>query len=90
MLLIDCKFLVSQSHKTIKQIIILLKIRNIKDCEHDTSKYYELDFYIVETHDKTLIIAHFRREVYVIDDFRTKMLIDIDILKLEAIVLDII
>lgn len=68
MLLIDCEFLISQLHEAIKRIIISFKIRNIDDRKHDTSKYYEFDFYIIEIHDETSIIAHFKREVHVIDN----------------------
>lgn len=90
MSLIDRDFLVSQSHETIKRIIVSLKVRKINNREHDTSKYCELDFYIVETlSDKVSIIAYFKREIYVIDDLRTKVLIDIDILRSKTIVLDV-
>lgn len=90
MSLIDCDFLASQSYEAIKRIIISLKVRSIDDRKHDTSKYYEFDFYIVKIHDETLVIAHFRCEMHVIDDFRAKMLIDINILEFEIIIFDII
>lgn len=40
--------------------------------------------------NKTSIIAHFKREIYIIDDLRAKVFIDINILKLETIVVDVI
>lgn len=89
MSLVDCEFLISQSHKSIKRIIVSFKIREIDDREYDTSKYCELDFYKVESHDEVSIIAHFKREMHVMNDFRAKIFIDIDILRLEVIVLDV-
>jgi len=64
-------------------------MRNIDNCEHNTSKYCELNFYIIEVHNKALVIAHFRQEVHVIDNLRTKVFIDINILKFDGIVFDV-
>jgi len=90
-LLVDCKFLVSQSYKTIKRIITSFKIRNINNREHNTSKYCELDFYIIKTlSNKIFVITYFKRKIHVINNLRTKMLIDINILRLETIGFDII
>lgn len=88
-LLIDREFLASQSHKIIKRIITSFKMRNIDDREHDTSKYYKFDFYIIEVHNKALVIAHFKRKMHVINDLRTKVLIDTNILELKVIVFDV-
>lgn len=91
MLLANCEFLTSQSHKLIKRIIIFFKIRNIDDREHNTLKYCELNFYIAKTlSNKTSIIVYFKREIHVINSLRTKMLIDIDILKFKVIVFEVI
>lgn len=75
-LLANCKFLVSQFYKVIKQITIFFKIYNIDDCEHNVSKYCELDFYIAKTlNNKTSAIVYFKREIYIIDNLRAKILI---------------
>lgn len=89
MLLANREFLASQLHKSIKQIITFFKIQEINNREHDTSKYCEFDFYIIEVYNKASTIAHFRREVHVINNLQTKVLIDINILELEVIVFDV-
>ncbi len=90
MLLIDCKFLASQLYKLIRQTIIFFKIRNIDNREYNISKYCKFDFYIIGTYNKASIIAYFKQEIYVIDSFWTKVLINIDIIKLKIIFFDII
>ncbi len=59
-LLANCEFLASQLHKIIKHIIIFLKIRNISNRKHNTSKYCKLNFYIIEVYNKALVIIYFR------------------------------
>jgi len=90
MLLANRKFLVSQLYKTIKRITIFFKIRDIDDRKHNTSKYCELDFYILKTlSNKTFAITYFKREMHVIDNLRIKIFIDINILRLKVIVFDV-
>jgi hypothetical protein len=75
MLLTNREFFTSQLHKLIKRIITSFKIRNIDNYEHNTSKYCELDFYIIETlSNKTSIIAYFKREIYVINNLEQRYL----------------
>lgn len=89
-LLVDREFLVSQFYEEIKRIIISLKMRNIDNREYNTSKYCELNFYITKIlNNKASTIAYFKREMHMIDNLRTKMLIDINILKFKIIVFDV-
>ncbi len=55
------------------------------------SKYLNLNFYIIETFEtKISTIAHFKREIYVIDNFRAKLFINTNIFKFETIVVNVV
>ena len=86
MSLINRIFLEFVSHFEIRIITQSIRIKNIDFRQHDSSKYVELNFYI---RDKTIIdksiIAHFRREIHVIDDLKVKILIDMNIIESETI-----
>lgn len=54
-------------------------------------KYCILDFYIIETlKNEASTIAHFKREIYIVDNLRAKMLIDTNIFDFEVIVVDVV
>ena len=90
MSLIDRKYLLKIKfdviiHKT-KQSI---RVHDIDDKLHDNSKYIEFDFYVVDTlSNQSSIIAHFRREIHLVNDLKAHALFDVDILKFEQIILD--
>ena len=99
MSLVDRQYLSIISHDEIKKIVTSIKIRDIEAREHDSSKYVELNFYLNDTlanEDQIdaidvehSTIAHFKREVHVMNDLRAKLLIDIDILDLEVMIVDL-
>jgi len=76
--------------KKIEELLFFLKIHNIDNRKHNTSKYCKLDFYIIKTfEDKILAISNFKQEIYVIDNSRAKIFINIDILDFEVIVVNV-
>ena len=90
MSLIDKKYLLKVKfdvtiHKT-KQSI---RVHDIDDKLHDNSKYIKFDFYVVDTlSNQSSIIAHFRREIHLMNDLKAHALFDVDILKFEQIIFD--
>ena len=76
-------------HDEIKKTSQFIRVRDIETRKHDNSKYIELNFYI---HDKKtddiFVITHFKKEIHIIDDFKTKMLIDMNIMKSKKIILN--
>jgi hypothetical protein len=90
MSLVDREFLTTEPHGEIRRTTSPLRVRGIGDREHDTSEYCDLDFYVTGTLDNGApAVAHFKREVHVVDDLRAKVLIGTDILGPEAIVVDV-
>ena len=89
MTLIDRNHLNTIFHDEIKKTSQFIRVRNIEVRKHDNSKYIELDFYI---HDKKIddifVITHFKRKIHIINDFKTKMLIDMNIMKSKKIILN--
>ena len=66
-----------------------IRVRGIDHRLHDSSEYTELDFYIPgKLPDGTSAIAHFRREIHIVDDLRANALLGVDIIGPEEAVLD--
>ena len=85
----NCFYLFFISHEKIKRTSQFTRVREIDIKEHNNSKYINLDFYIKEKKvDETLIIIHFKREMHIVDDFKTDLLIDINVIKLKVIIAD--
>ena len=89
MALTDRDHLDTIPHGEIKKTPQPIRVRGIGAREHDSSEYTELDFYIHgKKADGTPAIAHFKREVHIVDDLKAKMLIGMDIMGPEGIALD--
>ena len=69
-------------YNEIKKRFQFIRVRNIEIRKHDNSKYIELNFYIYDKKTNNIfVITHFKRKIHIIDDFKIKMLIDINIIK---------
>ena len=90
MSLVDRKHLAAtKSNVIIRRVSNFIRIRDIEHRLHDNSEYIELDFYISDKlFDETSVIAHFRRKIHIVDDFRINALLEVDIIKFEKAVLD--
>ena len=90
MSLIDRKHLIIiKSNVIIHRVNNSIRIRDIDHRLHDNSEYIELNFYIFEKlFDNFAVITHFRREIYIVDDFRINVLLKINIVNFEKVVFD--
>ena len=83
---IDRKFLLEVfSSIIIKKISILIIVKDINVNIHNVSEYIKLQMYLFNKND----IIKIKKEFHIIDDLVIKVLIDIDIMKLEDMILDI-
>lgn len=66
-----------------------IRVRGIGAAWHDTSSYVMLDFYVpgIAKNSKPAI-AHFKREVHLVDDLSAKILIGVDTMVPEEMVID--
>lgn len=71
-----------KTHKTINNI----KIKNTKIKIYDCFKYAILDLYIIEKHHEKIAITHVKTKFYLINDFKTKMFINMNILKSKKVI----
>ena len=59
----------------------LMTVRSIRQKQHNTNKFAILDFYLPTEHH---LVAHFQREIHIIDSLDTNALISLDITVLEG------
>ena len=90
MFLIDRKYLLKiKFDVTIDKTKQSIRIHDIDNRLHDSSRYTKFDFYVVDTlSNQSLIIIHFCREIHLINNLRVHALFDVDILKFEQIIFD--
>ena len=69
----------------IKRIESSIKVRGLGIKEHNAYKYTIIPIYIPNKDNKVTLI---RYKIYIIDDLLVKILININIIKLEGIILD--
>ena len=89
--LIDRSFLIakiSNYRQHVKQIIVM-KIRDIDDVLIKTKKHILLNFRIFDKMKNKLAIACFTRRVYIIESFKTKILLSKNILNSKQIVFNV-
>jgi len=66
----------------------LLEVRSLRTIKHQSFKYAIFDLYISSRKDEQDVIAHIRREVHLVDNLKTNMLIDNDVIEPKSIVID--
>ena len=87
--LIDRKFLFEiYSEIIVRKILSLIIVRGLSINIYDVNEYINLEMYILGKNSTDIILI--KREFYIVDNLIAKALIDIDILKLEEIIFDII
>lgn len=69
----------------IRRILTFITIRDINSKKHSTNKYVKLKLYLLEKNEIALI----KRELYIVDKLTIKALIEINIMKLEGIIVDL-
>ena len=84
--LIDKNFLKEiLSNIEIKKIRININIKKIGTSKHMTNDYCLFDLYIFNISINQWAIVHIRKKIYIIDNFKAKMLLSINILNLKRI-----
>ena len=73
------------SNVEIKRISILIIIKNIESRKYNISEYIKLKIYLLNKNEIIVI----ERKFYIVDNLIVKALIDINIIKLERIIVDL-
>ena len=84
MSLINRKFLKANAFNTeIQKMNSPMTIKKINTVTHQTNKYVNIDFYLFTSINK---ITHLKCEFHFVNDFKTNMLINIDIMIVENMI----
>ena len=73
----------------VKKTKLPVTIRGVKSVLYFINDYCLLDLYIPKIFNSKKTIDYIRREIYIVDDLKTKMFIKIDILELKRMQIDI-
>ena len=85
MFLIDRKFFKANApNAEIQKMNSFMTIKKVGTATHQTDEYVNIDFYLFTSINK---IAHLKCEFYFVNDFKTNMLIGIDIMTVENMIL---
>ena len=83
---IDRVFLLKiYSNAKIKRISILIIVKNIENRKYNISEYIKLKIYLLDKNEIVVI----ERKLHIVDNLIAKALIDINVIKLERIVIDL-
>ena len=87
MFLIDHKFLKTNAFDVeIQKMNSLMTIKRIGTVTHQTNEYINIDFYLFTSINK---VTHLKRKFHFINDFKTNMLINIDIMIIEDMIFNL-
>ena len=87
MFLIDRKFLkVNAFNVEIQKMNSSMTIKRVGTATHQTNEYVNIDFYLFTSINK---IIHLKCEFYFVNDFKTNMLINIDIMTAENMIFNL-
>ena len=91
MFVIDRRYLKTFQSKTqIKKTTKSVKIRDIDNTLHESSKYIEMNFYVLKRlTNKNKAITHFKQKIHVVNDLRVNMLLKSNIFDSKKAVIDI-
>ena len=67
----------------------LLKVRGVGSSRYKTSEYVTIPIYLLGLVEGKEVLAYFRREIYLIDDLRAKILLSNNILGPEGFVINV-
>ena len=60
-----------------------INVRGVGDTMHQCTDFAVLDFYVPGSNSRKIVLAHFSREIYIVDKLKAKVLMGIDIIGLE-------
>ena len=74
------------SYDDIHYTFISMKVRETNVCEYNNFEWFKLNFYINDKFvDDIKIIIYFKREMYIVNDFRVKLFINNNIFEFKSI-----
>ena len=90
MFLIDRRFLDDlKLNDLMKKFKTLIVVRNIEIVKHVIDDYLLLSMYVKKQIDDQFIVAHFRREIHVINNLKIKLLLKINVMSSKRIIIDL-
>jgi len=90
MFIIDRTFQKSEVSKTDIRKCLPISLREIGAARYLSDEWFFINMYLEEkNHHETKILTHIRREVHLVDNLKTKFLIEMDILDPEHITINI-
>ena len=73
----------------VRKIVNSIIVKDIKNKQHFNFDYVVFDFYIENKINDKFVIARLKRDVHIMNDFKTKMLIDINIICFKKMIVDL-
>ena len=73
----------------IRKIVNSIIVKNIENKQHFSFDYVVFDFYIENKINDKFVIVRLKRNVHIMNDFKTKMLIDMNIIYFEKMIVDL-
>jgi hypothetical protein len=87
--LIDREFIKTyETHYIIRRMTTFLNVRDLSINKHEISKYIIASIYFAETIQEKFVREIIRRKIHLVNDLKTNMLIENDILESEKIFID--
>ena len=73
------------------KMTLSLKVREVDFIKHEIIEYVIINLYFSKTNfQRNKILIYFRKEIYIINDFRIKLLINNNIINFKNIIVDVI
>ena len=72
----------------VKKINVSIFVRDIDTLRHMINDYLILSIYIQNMIDKRKVITHLRREIHVIDNLKTKILLSMNVISFKCMIVD--
>ena len=74
----------------IRRIILFLRVKGLNSAIHDTNEYILILIYISISKNDIKVLCRIIKEIYLVSNLKTYLLIDNNIIDLEKIMLDIV
>ena len=79
-----------QFNVQIKKTIEFVKIHKVENTFYNSFEYIKINFYILKKLlNENKVIVHFKREIYIVNNFRVNILFKTNIFELKKVVIDI-
>ena len=90
MFLINRRFLNDlKLNNLMKKFKIFIVVRNIEIVKHVIDDYLLIFMYVKKQIDNQIVVVYFQREIHVIDNFKAKLLLKINVINSKRIIVDL-